>query len=66
MAVFRFDENGVMYLDTVHPGYSVEDVKNNVGFELNVSKVNGETSPPTYNQLDLLYKRVDPEGIFLP
>ncbi len=66
MAVFRFDENGVMYLDTVHPGHTVEEVRDNVGFDLNVSKVSGETSPPTYGQLDLLYKKVDPEGIFLP
>lgn len=41
-------------------------MKENVGFDLNVSRVDGETSPPTYNQLDLLYKKVDPEGIFLP
>jgi len=65
MAVFRFDDEGVMYLDSVHPGYSVDDVKNNVGFDLNVSKVNGDTLPPTYKQLELLYNSVDPEGIFL-
>lgn len=66
MAVFRFDEEGVMYLDTVHPGFSVEDVKDAVGFDLNISRVSGETKPPTYGQLEILYKKVDPEGIFLP
>lgn len=65
MAVFRFDEQGIMYLDTVHPGFTVEDVINNVSFDLNVSRVSGETKPPTYHQLDLLYNKVDPEGIFL-
>jgi glutaconate CoA-transferase subunit B len=66
MAVFRFDQTGLMYLDTVHPGFSVEDVKNNVDFDLNISLVSGETKAPTYHQLDLLYNKVDPEGIFLP
>lgn len=65
MAVFRFDEEGVMYLDTVHPGFTVEDIKENCGFDINVSRFSGETPPPTYEELDLLYKKIDPEGIFL-
>lgn len=66
MAVFRFDENGEMYLDTVHPSFTVQDVIDNVGFKLNVSRVRGETLPPTRAQIDLLYNKIDPEGIFLP
>lgn len=65
MAVFRFDEEGVMYLDTVHPGFTVDDVKENCGFDINVSRVSGETLPPTYEELDILYNKIDPEGIFL-
>lgn len=66
MGVFRFDDDGVMYLDTVHPGYTPEQVKENCSFDLNISRVTGETKPPTYEELDLLYSTVDPEGIFLP
>jgi len=67
MAVFRFDsETGLMYLDTVHPGRTVEDIKNNTGFDVDVSRMSGQTPPPTYEELDLLYNTVDPEGIFLP
>jgi len=55
-----------MYLDTVHPGFTVQDVIDNVGFKLNVSRVSGETLPPTKKQIDLLYNKIDPEGIFLP
>ena len=66
MAVFRFDENGEMYLDTVHPGFTVQDVIEHVGFKLNVSRVSGETLPPTKKQVELLYNDIDPEGIFLP
>ena len=66
MAVFRFDvDTGLMYLDTVHPGHSVEEVKENVGFDLDVSRCSGETIPPTYAELELLYNEIDPEGVFL-
>jgi len=65
MGVFRFDENGVMYLDTVHPGFTVEQVKDNVSFDLNISRVRGETELPTKREIELLYNVVDPEGIFL-
>lgn len=66
MAVFRFDEEtGLMYLDTVHPGYTPEDVKANVGFELDISRCKGETTPPNYHELYLLYNVIDPEGIFV-
>jgi len=66
MAIFRFDETGLMYLDTVHFGFSVEEVKKNVDFDLNTSRCSGETKPPTYRQLEILYNVVDPKGIFLP
>lgn len=66
MAVFRFDlETGEMYLDTVHPGYTVDDVKETVAWDLDVSKVSGETTPPSYHELYLLYQVIDPEGLFL-
>lgn len=66
MGVFRFDENGEMYLDTVHPGFTPQQVRDNCSFELNISNVSGETKPPTYKELDLLYNYIDTEGIFLP
>ncbi|WP_054693306.1 CoA-transferase subunit beta [Syntrophomonas palmitatica] len=66
MGVFRFDDEGVMYLDTVHPGFTPEQVRDNCSFNLNISRVSGETMPPTYEELELLYTQVDPEGIFLP
>jgi len=50
----------------LHPGITVEKVKENCGFELNVSKVKGETPKPTYKELFVLREFVDPELIFLP
>jgi glutaconate CoA-transferase, subunit B len=66
MGVYRFDENGVIYLATHHPGVTVEQIQENCGFELNVQKAKGETRAPTYKELFVLREFVDPELIFLP
>jgi len=66
MGVYRFDDNGIMYLETYHPGVTTEKIKDNCSFKLNVSKVKGETPHPTYKQLFALREYVDPERLFLP
>lgn len=66
MGVFRFDENGIMYLDTHHPGVSVEQIKENCSFNLNTNRVTGQTPFPTYKELFVLREFVDPEYIFMP
>lgn len=67
MAVFRFnEETGTMYVDTIHPGITKEMLQENTGFELDFSQFKGETEPPTYEEIEILYKDVDPERIFLP
>lgn len=66
MAVYRFDENGIIYLETIHPRVKLDQVKDNCGFDLNVSRLKGETRPPTYKELFVLREFVDPELIFLP
>lgn len=65
MWVYRFDENGIIYLETYHPGITPEKVKENCSFVLNISKVKGETPCPTYRQLFVLREYVDPERVFL-
>lgn len=65
MGVYRFDENGVMYLDTVHPGFTPEDCHDNCCFDLNISRCKGETPTPTYEELELLHNTIDPEGIII-
>lgn len=66
MGVYRFDDHGVIYLETAHPGITVDQIKENCGFELNVSRVTGVTPRPTYRELFVLREFVDPELIFLP
>jgi glutaconate CoA-transferase subunit B len=66
MGNYAFDEKGEIYLKSFHPGVTVEQIKENCGFALNVSRVEGETKKPTYKELFVLREFVDPELIFLP
>ncbi len=66
MGVYRFDEKGIMYLASNHPGVSVAQVKENCGFDINVERLQGLTPAPTYKELFVLREFVDPELIFLP
>ena len=65
--VFRFDEeSGRMYLDTCHPGQTPEGIREQCRFDLDISRVSGETPAPTRSELHLIHDVLDPEEIFIP
>lgn len=65
--VFRFDEEtGRIYLDTCHPGKTPEEIRDLCHFELDISRVSGDTLPPTRHELHLIHDVLDPEQIFIP
>ena len=64
LAVLGFDEDtGLMRLETLHPGVSVEDVKANTSFDLVMPKSVPQTEPPTVEQVELIRNKIDPLGI---
>jgi acyl CoA:acetate/3-ketoacid CoA transferase beta subunit len=66
LANYGFDEETKrLKLISLHPGISINDVRENSGFEIIIpNKV--ETSPePTEEQLRILRKEIDPAGIVL-
>lgn len=65
--VFRFDaESGRMYLDTCHAGKTPEEIQEMCQFDLDISRVNGETKPPTREELRIIHKVLDQDEIFIP
>lgn len=66
MGVLRFDERTKeMYLESYHPGLSLDQVKQNTGWNLRVSPSVKETEPPTAEEVRILREDLDPQGIFL-
>ena len=65
MGVFRFDsETKEMYLATVHPKVTVDQIKENVGWDLSISTKIKETEPPTEEEIEIM-RILDPAGIYL-
>lgn len=62
LGIMRFDENRKMYLAEYFPGVTVEQIIENTGFELDVSRA-VESVPPTPEVLKILREKVDPMGI---
>jgi len=66
MGVLRFDEKTKeMYLSSYHPGVSIDQAKQNTGWDLKISPTVKETEPPTVDEVKILREELDPQGIFL-
>ncbi len=64
LGVFDFKgADHAMRLTHLHPGVTVEEVRENTGFELELAGDVGETPAPTGEQLDILRNRLDPHDL---
>ncbi|MEJ2250544.1 MAG: CoA-transferase [Candidatus Lokiarchaeota archaeon] len=64
LGYLTFDrETKRMKLETIHPGVTLETVKESTGFELIISEDLHETIPPTKEEIAFLREKVDPLGI---
>lgn len=54
-----------MRLKALHPGVSVEQVKENTGFELIIPAQVGQNDPPSAEELRILREEIDPTGFYI-
>lgn len=65
MGIYRFDaETREMYLDKIHPGLTVDQVKAAVKWDLQISPNLSETELPTEEQV-MIMRTLDPLGLYL-
>ncbi len=63
LGVMRFDDNTKeMYLDEYYPGVTIENIIENTGFEIDVSRAK-EAKAPTELELQILRDEVDPQRL---
>jgi len=65
LGVMEPDENGELTLTGLHPGKTVEAVKENTGWDLQVADQLSTTEAPTDAELRILREDLDPDGIYL-
>jgi glutaconate CoA-transferase, subunit B len=64
LGILRFPERGgEAVLESVHPGHDIDEVLDNTGWDLAVSRAVKETSEPTDAELEAI-RRFDPEGFW--
>jgi len=64
LCVFDFHpETNRMRLRSLHPGVSLDQVLEATGFKPELPEEIPETEPPTERELEILRRRVDPEGV---
>ncbi len=65
LGTYAFDEaTGEMTLMTMHPGVTLEQVRENMGWDPKVSPDLGVTPPPTEEELRLIREELDPDGTY--
>ena len=63
-SIFRFDkEAGCLRLDTIHAPYTLDDIRENTGFDLGVTGPVATTPPPSAEELRALRTVVRPQMI---
>ncbi len=66
LALMDFDpDTKRMRLKSLHPGVTVDEVIENTGFDLVMPAEIGQNAPPSAEELRLLRKEIDPEGLYI-
>ena len=64
LGIYHFDDRGEMRLDSLHPGATLEAVRDSIGWDVGISPDLGATPAPTATELALIREELDPGGIY--
>jgi len=64
LGIYHFDESGEMRLDAMHPGVTVEQVREATGWEAAIAPDVRTTPAPSAEELRLIRVELDPEGAY--
>ncbi|HLX34809.1 MAG TPA: CoA-transferase [Candidatus Limnocylindrales bacterium] len=64
LALWRFDDTGEMRVESLHPGVTLDQVRETVGWEPKDAPPLSTTPPPTAEELRLIREELDPGGAY--
>jgi glutaconate CoA-transferase subunit B len=64
LGTYTFDETGEMRLASLHPGATLDAVRETIGWDMKVAPDLAATPPPTAEELRLVRDELDPEGVY--
>ncbi len=65
LGIMEPDETGELMLTALHPGCTVEQARQNTGWDLKIADSLRTTEPPSAEELRILRQDLDPQGIYL-
>lgn len=65
LGILEPDETGELVLTALHPGITVDQARENTGWDLRTRGTIRITEPPTAEELRILHEELDPQGIYL-
>lgn len=65
LGILEPDANGELILTALHPGKTIEQVKENTGWDIKVASQLRVTDSPTEDELKILREELDPNRIYL-
>lgn len=64
LCIIRFDQQTrEMVVSSLHPGAALDNIKENVGWDIRVAEDVTTTPPPTVAELQLIREELDPQGL---
>jgi glutaconate CoA-transferase subunit B len=64
LGVYHFDEGGEMRLDSLHPGATLDAVRETIAWDVSISPGLVATAPPSSEELRLIREELDPGGVY--
>jgi glutaconate CoA-transferase subunit B len=64
LGIYHFDDTGEMRLDSIHPGATVDQIRDTIGWEPKISAALATTPEPSADELRLIREELDPEGAY--
>ena len=64
LGIYHFGETGEMRLDSLHPGATLDAVRDTIGWEPHVAAAVATTPDPTADELRLIRVELDPGGAY--
>ena len=64
LGVYHFDGTGEMRLDSIHPGVTLDQVRETMAWEPRLAEPLTVTPAPTAEELRLIREELDPDGAY--
>ncbi len=62
LGIYRFDDDGEMRLESLHPGATLDQVRESMGWEVRLAPSVAATPAPTSEEIRLIREELDPAG----